>query len=307
MRASPHKRARWTWVSISLVVLVTVAFFAFKSCVLENNVPWYYDYFVAPRNAREVARALNAYYSDHQEYPAYLLGGVTREVASWTPLKPMPDPLIGGGYLGKYPILSYRNDWTCGALSADIRLPRRKINVFVEPPRMVNQCSAPDDPLVELYRAAFDEVYSYLIGMSEEVILDKVRALREEKRYLVAGGLPESFRPWQRVGGHYTVVIPEVDEAFSGTWLPAGNSFYAMYRNFGYQRGDFIESIDGTAREAWLWMYGAYRPRTTDNLGLDLVNPMSGEINPDGIPDGIIVLYELRDGEVTKITRAEDM
>ncbi|OPX21496.1 MAG: hypothetical protein B1H03_06495, partial [Planctomycetales bacterium 4484_113] len=69
---------------------------------------------------------------------------------------------------------------------------------------------------------------------------------------------------------------------------------------FGYQRGDFIEAIDGTAKDAWLWFYGnlSVGHSLEEIPGLDLVDNDDGLIQPDGIPDGIVVLYKLKEGKV---------
>ena len=39
--------------------------------------------------------------------------------------------------------------------------------------------------------------------------------------------------------------------------------------------------------------------------GLDLLNASTGELTPDGLGDGISVLYKLRDGEVIEVIHAE--
>jgi len=59
-------------------------------------------------------------------------------------------------------------------------------------------------------------------------------------------------------------------------------------------------------QSAFLWMYGKLHS-TDEHVGLDVLNAETGELVPDSIPDGICILYELRDGGVVKITRAEDM
>ena len=98
--------------------------------------------------------------------------------------------------------------------------------------------------------------------------------------------------------------------------------------SFGYRRGDFMGAGAG---EAWLWFYGSniwpeQNNPVPDNLsemqaeeyyelftgfqefgplGLDLETGRSGRLVPDGIPDGICLLYRLRDGELVEVVRAE--
>jgi hypothetical protein len=101
---------------------------------------------------------------------------------------------------------------------------------------------------------------------------------------------------------------------------------------FGYQRGEWF---DANERECWLWLYGSnlwpetvaydrtehtqysdWEQKASKELwrgfadgygpqGLDLLNAATGELEPDGIPDGICLLYKLKDGEVVEIIRAE--
>jgi hypothetical protein len=98
---------------------------------------------------------------------------------------------------------------------------------------------------------------------------------------------------------------------------------------FGYQRGEWFGEQEDSA---WLWFYGSNwwskviplsddpderyvqqlnlnRPDTSlynaPPRGLDLLNAETGELEPDGIPDGICLLYKLKDGEVVEVIRAE--
>ncbi|MCB1216885.1 PQQ-binding-like beta-propeller repeat protein [bacterium] len=105
---------------------------------------------------------------------------------------------------------------------------------------------------------------------------------------------------------------------------------FSAYSYFGYQRGDWMGS---DADEAWLWFYGSniwpennnpipeersdYRESEYYDLffstwiyadrGLDLLNPLTGELEPDGKPDGICLLYHLKNGKVEEVLRAVDL
>ncbi len=65
-------------------------------------------------------------------------------------------------------------------------------------------------------------------------------------------------------------------------------------------------------KTAFLWIYG--RPsspindlRTEVLGGLDVLNAETGDLKPDGIPDGVALKLELREGQVVNITKAESM
>ena len=105
---------------------------------------------------------------------------------------------------------------------------------------------------------------------------------------------------------------------------------------FGYQRGEWFGADDG---EAWIWFYGSnlwpvnypgvgdmpdYSEISADQmearaqnllstefacypgppLGLDLLNAQTGELKPDGVPDGICLLCKLSHGKLVEVVDA---
>ncbi|MCD6283461.1 hypothetical protein J7J84_07705 [bacterium] len=128
--------------------------------------------------------------------------------------------------------------------------------------------------------------------------------LEDGGRLLAAGGVTRrAGRDGQAL--IYTVMPEKLDKLLSvdGSQFEPYHNFFQG--NFGYVRG---EHMGGDEKSAFLWMYGMRDPLAPGrHRGLDVLNAETGELVPDGIPDGICILYELRDGEVVNVTRAEDM
>jgi hypothetical protein len=106
-------------------------------------------------------------------------------------------------------------------------------------------------------------------------------------------------------------MLPKGPEAvFAGTGRRI-NTVQTPHGHFGYARGD---SVGGDKDTAVFWMYGE-DTAADDNLstyehpepfGLDILNAETGELVPDGIPDGVVLFCKLQNGEVAEITRAEE-
>lgn len=296
------------------------------------------------QDQQRICHALNRYFEAHGEYPPYLLGGEAHPAeeeyglsmfkAQWadsemygkaarealvraqTIKEQLSDPLLAGGYLRQYPRWAYFWDRYEPPLIPDPRGLRRMRNVV----------SAPNDPVVEYYRSLASPIlekrlaYELIDGEFRESInpgqpyiyLAQQGLLQTDlkrSRYFCAGAYEWAW--WNdREFYKASVFVGSVVYTLS---LVAGSSIRhndnTVSGQFGYQRGDFIEFIDGTARDAWLWFYGFVSGGDSpeEMPGLDLVDNDDGLIRPDGIPDGICILYELRDGEVVNVTRAEDM
>ena len=310
----------------------------------------------ASQDQRRLCNALNRYYEAHGEYPPYLLGGEQprddRELLLYDWLLSdtygevaraalarahglkglLFDPLMTEGYLRRYPTWAYYWD--------------REPNPPCDTPdprglrRMRNIVSAPNDPIVQYYRALASPVLEKRLALElEDGELPEGQGFGGQ-RYFVEQGLLQTAlgrsryfcggvyeRAWSRrrrisAGPGRTVEIPEGKSreacAFVApvVWalsMVGGASIFfqsnSVSGQFGYQRGDFIEAIDGTAKDAWLWFYGHIHrfPEFPEELyGLDLVDNDDGLIQPDGIPDGIVVLYKLKEGKVIEVVKKYD-
>ncbi|MCD6283458.1 hypothetical protein J7J84_07690 [bacterium] len=265
------------------------------------------------RQATVLVAALNDYYRVHSEYPPYLLGG--NPTKEWEETG-FHDPLLDCGFLKSYPESS-AYEWSPLTMS---KVEPRGIR-YVR-----NVVSMPNDPVVEFMREHFKPMIRYeykqllsgqpgssLAGHETGTQILLRRGILEETlestRYFCAGGVDRL--EWYRNGEaslqihalKYTVFM--LISKFSG-------ELYFLADNpdgqFGYQRGDFIESIEGTAKEAWLWFYGFVSDGDSpeEMPGLDLVDNDDGLIQPDGIPDGIVVLYKLKEGEVIEVVKKYD-
>lgn len=297
-----------------------------------------------------IADALQAYFADHGEYPAYLFGGGAIIAKSFTDsspenVTPNPDPLISGGYLDEYPRVWYLGSWPRNSGDDGTSDPRGWDHwncMFSTPGDLLvfsRQCIYLTEQYLFLFNDdAYSEQHANLSGdLGDRVPLD-------QRRHFALGGLP-------KYGNRVFSAWPsgEVDPGEDMECLTGDLSC------FGYQRGEWL-GLD--EQECWLWFYGnrkAYEeystaPATRDGVkrllagysagiqefieqhsdepvnefglphslfarynpfvinepsGLDLINAKTGELAPDGIPDGICLLYKLKDGEVVEVVPAE--
>lgn len=268
-----------------------------------------------PDYVPELVDALNKYYVNYGEYPPYLLGGLAEEFD-------LADPLIESGILRSYP-----------------KVQKSRIGLrFTKP--IENVVSSPNDPYVKLLRnkykdKAIAEAMRLMEGQSETLLRfrwetdDKVSEIERAfnmERFLCGGGV-ESLLPngdkghkqGLEVRGEY-VVIPETYQFVDGvgrairlTEMNLDLMFFTVGSEFGYQRGEFLSE---DKRSCWLWFY-ADEPQLQNYLGepdkpsiwvvgLDLVDTDDGLIQPDGIPDGIVLLYKLKEGEVIEVVKKYD-
>jgi len=266
------------------------------------------------RQARLLAEALNDYYGMHDEYPPYLLGG--NPTQEWREAG-LQDPLLASEVLETYPTSS-AYEWSPSTMST---VEPRGIRCIR------NVVSTPNDPIVGFMREHFEPMVKYeserlssgqpsssLPGRTTGIqVLLRMGILEEtfeSPRYFCAGGVDRSkwfengVGPLQTHALKYPVFM--LISQFSGELFFLGDDLSGQ---FGYQRGDFIEAIDGTAKDAWLWFYGfaGWSARTAEQLpGMDLVDNDDGLIQPDGIPDGIVVLYKLKEGKVIEVVKKYD-
>jgi len=331
-------RRRWIRISCwsivaGLLILALIPFAQF----------FYESYRTSPHvrsrsHAKNIACALNAYYRDNGEYPEFLVGGATR--LKWGSAgsasveagptgkipEENPDPLLVNGYLRNYP----EHPSHVGRMGT-AKFKQHGYSELHGDPRgwkaIKNFVSAPNDPLVVGWRAQI--TWSWKLELEKK---PKDRPLTAEEaeyfrqlakyieiaeslpRFLMAGGMDrlwvkehEEIKQWPlRENMPYSPFPREVFELYPAYFISGYYSDYVV-ESFGYQRGDFMGS---TSQEAKLWIYGDDRGlRGQDFLpkGLDLVNTLDGIPLPDGIPDGIILLYELKDGKTAKITWADDL
>lgn len=286
-------------------------------CILDFGgscpTPEQYNQRIAPKQAATLAHALNAYFGDHHEYPPQILGGVALHLKLGSDY--VLDPLLEGHYLRKYPaVKSYTRNQVA-------ILDPRKTGIK-------NLVSAPYDPVVEWIVREHkppepakpilwndDEEYQqqrtedYVEAMEQyRERLESWEELKEEVAViLVAGGIDS--------GGHtgslYSVVPPAIEQRLNSVLDPVTRQYGRLQLrpqgipvNFGYVRG---ERMGKDKMSAFLWIYGMPPENYYGHVGLDLLNAETGELVPDGIPDAVLLLYELRDGEVVGVTRAEDM
>jgi hypothetical protein len=260
-----------------------------------------------PEYALELVNAVNRYYADHGEYPPYLLGGWSGELG-------LEDPLIAAGLLKEYP---YPPELGKGYEEA----PQERIR---------NVVSSPNDPVEKLIRerqlpfalsmAKLYEAGQYPIGKAGRTDPPSfssglVAEIATCKRLLCAGGDP-SGGPLVWIDNAYKVVSFTGVAGSGAKGFAVGNIL--VNDQFGYQRGDSIEAIEGTPHEVWLWFYvdSAFDSAIMDywiaadipfrNIGLDLVDREKGLIQPDGLPDGIVLLYKLKDGKVVEVVKKYD-
>ncbi|MCD6283464.1 hypothetical protein J7J84_07720 [bacterium] len=259
-----------------------------------------YNNRIAPRHGKMLCAALNKYYEKYRAYPAYLLGGSNkwRKFHEVHADSPSPDPLLREGIIRRYP----KNDLLGRIVPSgfDPRFDRySKYTIH-------NLVSTPNDIVVRHYITVMSEWIKYYEERSTE---DRYRENLEK-----AVGLLESGGRMQTAGGiRNRENVSEEKVGYSITPEELGNLLvhdarfcpapHILQGNFGYARG---EHIKGDQTSAFLWMYGKLRDQE-HHFGLDVLNAETGELVPDGIPDGICILYELRDGEVVNVTLAEDM
>jgi len=263
-----------------------------------------------PKYALALVRALNLYFAEFGEYPPYLLGGLAKK---WK----LPDPLIDAGILDEYPLVEKHR---CGLKSK-------------EP--IENIVSTPNDPYVEFLRKKYKEK-----ALAEAARLEALDRLERDpwlhpktnvkvstvekafkmERFLCAGGVRISVPVTSK--GYAEELVWYNTYQFSDGVAGAlelgaehfrGSYFSAVDSEFGYQRGEFLGEDN---RSCWIWFYAkeplrrdySAEPGREDVLviGLDLVDPAEGLIRPDGIPDGVVLLYKLKEGKVVEVVKKYD-
>lgn len=271
------------------------------------------------RQASVIVKALNKYYERHKEYPQQIYGDVSTKEAIQAGIS---DPLLSEGFLSRYPKFLSRY---LGDTEAD---PRG--STFIR-----NVVSSPDDSLVRFYRESYKGRLSHMLSQLDtenlaqalvdypnsarlinalktiQVVGDRKPDMELERPRLMCGGGADLVK-WQDENQGQRFEGQKKDEPMSlfvfptyliiryGLGLPISDNNDPAGQ-FGYQREDFIEAAKGGTNEAWLWFYGF-----KGNQGLDLVTNDVGLIQPDGIPDGIVLLYKLKDGQVTEVVKKYD-
>lgn len=256
---------------------------------------------------------------------------------------PNVDPLIKGGYISNYPRAWPGPRWIsyCG----DCPCPKPKVSDARDITYWRCMYSTPGDFLVlggpspMLYTAALDR---WRVRGKEEgrrVLATLDPADFAQARHYALGGRERNpvFGPYQTF---YTAWPGEQYRRIARLYLdfePVSQQPDLPF--FGYQRGEWFGE---SPRSAWLWFYGSniwpehnHPPaqyfvdwEMSDGVGksaatefyelfawfafpdqpvrgLDLLNAKTGALEPDGISDGICLLYKLEDGTVVDVVRAE--
>ncbi len=262
---------------------------------------------LAPRFAKSISTALNKYYEKRGVYPPYLTGGSRREKApsgvaiDWRPF----DPLLEERLLRSYPRHNFKAKFRM------LRADPRPVTY------MRNAVITGDNPLIDYYilylgdlieqekqsRLDYPDSYRKAPDASDErlkALENSLSYLKQGKPFLVPGGIVRAEDPRD----NYSMMPAGLKSIFP-QYLLGDAGYVGFFHQFGYVRGEDMVGLGLDTRSAFLWMYAD--PWHGAHQGLDVVNAETGELKPDGIPDGIVLLYELRDGKVVKTTRAEDM
>jgi hypothetical protein len=292
-RAEKPKKRRPRWLIPLIVIASFFVLIEAGSIYLNFKLHGYsestYRKKIAPKHAKRITTALNKYYVKYGYYPAYLFGGSKNEgELSFTGVEwPYDDPLIRAGLLKKYPHYPFGNYH----------------KIVREDPRSIlyirNVLVTSKSPLFEYFIVQYEsKIADPRLTSEKKQLEDTVAYLKKGSPFLVPGGSADN----DKNGAGYEMMPLELrrisDELLSLPTLPSGN--------FGYVRGEEMVGLALGDKSAFLWLYADPYPHGA-HLGLDVVNADTGEIKPDGIPDGIVLLYELREGKVVKTTRAEDM
>ena len=286
--------------------------------------PEAYNTRVAAKLGSLLCDALNEYSEDRGVYPDCVLGG-SRE---WFEDVQSPDPLLKYGYVKDYPrryVLPKHVIYTGPRPYVSLRSATYS-GISPDPrgsgSHMKNLVSTLSDGFMEYLRYTFASP-RILFGVqppneSSEVAADEFLIKRELQQlseslkvweslkgravFLAAGGVPPVDKGLY--GLSYYSVVPDKLEDRLSSWSSVTRELQdTIGGNFGYVRGEYMGAGE---KAAFLWMYGV--PTQSDrHQGLDVLNAETGELKPDGIPDGICILYELKNGEVVNVARAEDM
>lgn len=272
---------------------------------------------IAPEYAKNISDALNRYFADHKEYPWQIYGG---KPGNWPPpgKEKSIDPLLAGGYLaGGYPRHYHHNGISTGlAIINLVSAPHDAVmeNITSRYPTEPIKPSKETGHNPESIKREMERYENYMVEYRER--LARYKKFRASVSVLFAAGGIKPSSDWLKEyvgnpGPEPCIVLPGIQEEMIYLYMLSPNypPALALSCNFGYVRG---ERMGADKKTAFLWIYG--RPsspvndiRTEVLGGLDVLNAETGELKPDGIPDGVVLLYELRDGKVVKTTRAEEM
>jgi len=282
--------------------------------------------------AQIVIDALSEYYSDRGEYPPLLYGDLSAspyapviqegDVLYWLSslyvgneqteeqftafVNLYEDPLIASGYLSAYPLAGQIRDcwgrhrwknirWRCAVSTPGT------FKIETADGQLISW----DDIYEDIAARNWDKGQWWRIAEPQHAYEDV--CIGECRLYALAaydlGSSDSDAGQRKKVPVEYILHPRPVQESMPIDSLPY----------FGYQRGEWL---GGNPREAWLWFYG-FSQVESDEIrgksmpgyakGLDLISYATGELKPDGIPDGICLLYKLKDGAVVEVVRAEEI
>jgi hypothetical protein len=285
------------------------------------------------RVATLMLRALDRYYGDNGEYPPFLVGGASTvhipgrvvtvnrydstddfEEADAPGSLPNPDPLIAGGFLDGYPLVVSLPSLLAAAYPPLLYDPRGyarwrcMVSTAGDPLELMWQQAIEVMPQASRKGIKYGPSWSWFDrSKSEEEKENELKSFLASRHRLLA------------LGGRALEHEGETRYIYDAGIVGAGGDALPY---FGYQRGEWL---GGTEHEAWLWFYGnnvwydKYNRELREGegvgpiarktflfveepvQGMDLLNAETGELEPDGISDGICILFELKDGEIVRV------
>jgi hypothetical protein len=283
--------------------------------------------------AKLVIDALCAYNVDNGEFPPFLLGGGKNSLQQMMENK---DPLVAGGYLLDYPPYFPSLDY-CMCSSHCWPFDKR------EGERWLCMFSTPGDhqfyglSRVQIARRNEPDPEMLDVPYDQPGPEDRLYALGGRRHFFSGLNSYSSYSFWP---GRF-VDTEMLLRRTHGPYVPL-----RFFPFFGYQRGEHM-GTDSSEAWLWFYgnnrpaalsqlvpvslrrpEFNGYEPQdetvvsdqTMNDLharsglfplyepqGLDLINAKSGEMQPDGIPDGICLLYKLKDGKLIESIAAEGL
>ncbi len=197
-------------------------------------------------------------------------------------------------------------------------------------------CSVLPQPYFDIVGEKFREQMQNGEGTFEESANSLEDRLRSTRLFSCCGKRASNSPNSSRDVGSYSVWSRPIEMALSESDPPDYLELLPSMPFFGYQRGEWFGSDEC---EAWIWFYGEqnfpaefliptpvissltldttkkvpkglerawqYFAKIRPLQGLDLIDYSTGELTPDGIPDGICLLVKCKDGEILEVVSSK--